>query len=218
MNAAPASLAVGRVMAEPRPGVEKSFFAKAILKIAGYYSKESQQLMAAKAWYSAVTEQIEDSRIYKGLTLCFMSSLEACTTLLLLQTHILGFDQLNAMSRSLGCLSPTFVILYIRMACKKKQGCQVHDCVLGTAHDESWPAAFDLDGEKYRDKYAILCLHMWMTLVRLRKEGKTGKSLTQLIYDNFQEDVEHRVRAAGVKVMHFYPSLCFWYVTRAKSP
>lgn len=68
MNAAPASLAVDRVMAEPRPGVEKSFFAKAVLKIAGYYSKESQQLMAAKAWYSAVTEQIEDSRIYQGWT------------------------------------------------------------------------------------------------------------------------------------------------------
>ena len=78
MNAAPASLAVDRVMAEPRPGVEKSFFAKAVLKIAGYYSKESQQLMAAKAWYSAVTEQIEDSRIYKGLTHCFMPFLEAC--------------------------------------------------------------------------------------------------------------------------------------------
>ncbi len=67
MNAAPASLAVDRVMAEPRPGVEKSFFAKAILKIAGYYSKESQQLMAAKAWYSAVTEQIENPAVYKGL-------------------------------------------------------------------------------------------------------------------------------------------------------
>ena len=62
------------------------------------------------------------------------------------------------------------------------------------------PAAFNLDGNKYRDKYAMLCIHMWMTLVRLRSEGKPGKSLTQNIYDNFQEDVEHRVRAAGVKV------------------
>ena len=55
----------------------------------------------------------------------------------------------------------------------------------------------------------MLCIHMWMTLVRLRKEGKTGKSLTQLIYDNFQEDVEHRVRAAGVKVFMLISCSCF---------
>ena len=48
-----------------------------------------------------------------------------------------------------------------------------------------------------------------MTLVRLRKEGAAGKSLTQLVYDNFQEDVEHRVRAAGVKVLVFAPYKTF---------
>ena len=68
-------------------------------------------------------------------------------------------------------------------------------------------AAFNLDGDTYRDKYAMLCIHMWMTLVRLRSEGKPGKDLTQKIYDNFQEDVEHRVRAAGVKVLHHRPQL-----------
>jgi cytochrome b pre-mRNA-processing protein 3 len=41
---------------------------------------------------------------------------------------------------------------------------------------------------------------MWMLLVRLRAEGKPGKDLAQLIHENFQEDVEFRVRAAGVKV------------------
>lgn len=66
LNEAPVSLAADRVMAEPRPGVEQNFFTKAVLKIAGFYSQESQQLMAAKAWYSAVTEQAEDQRLYQG--------------------------------------------------------------------------------------------------------------------------------------------------------
>lgn len=61
-------------------------------------------------------------------------------------------------------------------------------------------AAFALQEGLYRDTYAMLCIHMWMTLVRLRSEGKPGKDLTQLVYDNFQDNVEHRVRAAGVMV------------------
>jgi cytochrome b pre-mRNA-processing protein 3 len=46
----------------------------------------------------------------------------------------------------------------------------------------------------------MLCLHIWMLLVRLRPEGSDGKKLAQLMYDDFQEDVEKRVRAAGVQV------------------
>ena len=41
---------------------------------------------------------------------------------------------------------------------------------------------------------------MWLALVRLRVEAKDGKDLAQMMYDNFQEDVEIRVRAEGVKV------------------
>lgn len=46
----------------------------------------------------------------------------------------------------------------------------------------------------------MLCLHMWMLLVRLRSEGKDGKALAQMVYELFQENVEARVRAEGVKV------------------
>lgn len=46
----------------------------------------------------------------------------------------------------------------------------------------------------------MLCLHVWMLLVRLRSEGKDGKDLAQMVYENFQDNVEARVRAEGVKV------------------
>lgn len=46
----------------------------------------------------------------------------------------------------------------------------------------------------------MLCLHVWMLLARLRPEGPDGKRLAQMMYDDFQEDVETRVRAAGVQV------------------
>ena len=64
----------------------------------------------------------------------------------------------------------------------------------------SWfVAVFGLE-DNFADRYSILCIHMWLCLVRLRSEQKAGKQLAQVIYENFQEDVEMRVRAAGVKV------------------
>lgn len=71
-------------------------------------------------------------------------------------------------------------------------------------------AAFDLE-YKFATTYSLLCLHVWLTLVRLRVEGKDGKDLAQMMYDNFQEDVEIRVRAEGVKVwpvIRMYTSGC----------
>ncbi|KAL3132333.1 hypothetical protein ABBQ32_008911 [Trebouxia sp. C0010 RCD-2024] len=53
---------------------------------------------------------------------------------------------------------------------------------------------------KFASEYNMLCLHMWMLLVRLRSEGKDGKALAQMVYELFQENVEARVRAEGVKV------------------
>ena len=52
----------------------------------------------------------------------------------------------------------------------------------------------------FQHVHAMLCLHVWLLLVRLRAEGKDGKRLAQMLYDDFQDDVEVRVRAAGVKV------------------
>jgi hypothetical protein len=53
---------------------------------------------------------------------------------------------------------------------------------------------------RFANTHAMLCLHVWLALVRLRAEGKDGKDLAQMMYEDFQEDVEMRVRAEGVKV------------------
>ena len=41
-----------------------------------------------------------------------------------------------------------------------------------------------------------------MLLVRLRSEGKDGKAIAQMVYEAFQDNVEARVRAEGVKVWY----------------
>lgn len=55
-------------------------------------------------------------------------------------------------------------------------------------------------GPDFQSMHAMLCLHIWLLLVRLRAEGGAGKELAQVLYDEFQEDVEQRARRAGVKV------------------
>lgn len=47
---------------------------------------------------------------------------------------------------------------------------------------------------------SLLCVHIWLLLVRLRAEGEPGAELAQTLYDGFQDDVEMRVHAEGVKV------------------
>ncbi|EFN58190.1 hypothetical protein CHLNCDRAFT_57043 [Chlorella variabilis] len=54
--------------------------------------------------------------------------------------------------------------------------------------------------EEFQQMHSSICLHIWLLLVRLRAEGKDGKHLAQLLYDDFQTDVEDRTRKAGVRV------------------
>lgn len=75
----------------------------------------------------------------------------------------------------------------------------LYDCV---AEQATAPDLFDsLElPQDFQHQHALLCLHVWLLLVRLRPEGPDGKKLAQMMYDNFQDDVEGRVRKAGVKV------------------
>ena len=57
-----------------------------------------------------------------------------------------------------------------------------------------------LDPARFADTHALLGLHLWLALVRLRAEGEAGKAVSQVLYENFSDDVEARVRAAGVRV------------------
>jgi hypothetical protein len=60
--------------------------------------------------------------------------------------------------------------------------------------------AAGLDPARFADTHALLCLHLWLALVRLRAEGPAGKALAQALYEGFADEVEARVRAAGVRV------------------
>lgn len=53
----------------------------------------------------------------------------------------------------------------------------------------------------FRGEHAALVLHVWLVLSRLRRvPGGAGKELSQVMYDTFQDDVEHRVHREGVRV------------------
>lgn len=60
-------------------------------------------------------------------------------------------------------------------------------------------AALKLEKD-FRSQFALMSLHIWLCLARLRAEGKDGKEMSQALYDIFWEDIERRVYAAGVKV------------------
>ena len=60
--------------------------------------------------------------------------------------------------------------------------------------------ALGLRRDNFADTHALLCLHVWLLLVRLRAEGGNGAQAAQLLYDFFSDDAEVRVRAAGVRV------------------
>ena len=53
----------------------------------------------------------------------------------------------------------------------------------------------------FAQEHMLLSLHVWMLLVRLRAEGDDGKKAAQLMYEEFTEDVEARLRRTGVKVL-----------------
>lgn len=75
----------------------------------------------------------------------------------------------------------------------------LYSCITEAVDDKRLLAALELPDD-FHYMHSLLCLHVWLLLTRLRPEGKIGKKLSQMLYDNFQDDVESRVRAAGVKV------------------
>lgn len=53
----------------------------------------------------------------------------------------------------------------------------------------------------FRTTYALLVLHMWLCLSRLKAEGKEGIEFGQYVYEVYNHDVEIRVAAAGVNLL-----------------
>ena len=109
---------------QPAPAdVSTGLFKAAILRLGGYYSKESRLMRAASGLYRSVTEAVADPALAKEFEIV----------------------------------------------------------------------------DDFQHRHALMCLHVWLLLVRLRPEGSEGKELGQVLYDNFQDDLEMIVRRAGVK-------------------
>ncbi len=77
---------------------------------------------------------------------------------------------------------------------------ELNACVKEQAADPRLLTAMDIPADSFQHTHAMLSLHVWMVLKRLRLEGKPGKKISQIMYDEFQDDVEHMVRQAGVQV------------------
>lgn len=76
---------------------------------------------------------------------------------------------------------------------------RLYKAVAEQAVGPSFLQAMGIPGD-FQPQHSSLCLHIWLLLVRLRSEGQDGKQLAQVLYDDFQTDVEHRARNAGVRV------------------
>lgn len=76
----------------------------------------------------------------------------------------------------------------------------MYDAVTAHVDNPALAGALGLRPGTFADTHALLCVHVWLLLVRLRPEGLDGKDAAQALYENFSDDVEARVRAAGVKV------------------
>lgn len=61
-------------------------------------------------------------------------------------------------------------------------------------------ATFGLE-KSFRTRHAMSIIHVWMCLVRARSEKPDGATFGQALYDLYNEDLEHGVAAAGVKIM-----------------
>lgn len=76
---------------------------------------------------------------------------------------------------------------------------RLYDRVVENSESPELRAALGLP-QTFAATHSLLCLHIWLLLVRLKLEGEDGAELAQILYEGFQDDVELRVHAEGVKV------------------
>ena len=88
---------------------------------------------------------------------------------------------------------------YSKESTNQRAADRLYASAVAQAEDENLMDALQIE-RSFRGEHAALTLHVWLILSRLRREGARGKELSQVMYDTFQDDVEHRVHAEGVRV------------------
>lgn len=74
----------------------------------------------------------------------------------------------------------------------------LYTCPLAYFHYSLLHAVFNLE-KTFKTTFALLVLHMWLCLRRLKEEGKEGVEFGQYLYEIYNHDVELRVSKAGVR-------------------
>ena len=109
-----------------------------------------------------------------------------------------------------GSTSPARPNVFVRMALSlggfysaesvnQRAADRLYAAITAQCDGEAFTSAFGIE-RSFRGEHSALVLHVWLVLRRLREEGESGKALAQTLYDTFQDDVEHRVHAEGVRV------------------
>lgn len=82
--------------------------------------------------------------------------------------------------------------------------CELHwasfvliDNVIGLTVNFYVLAVFRLE-KTFKTTFALLVLHMWLFLRRMKEEGKEGGEFGQYLYEIYNHDLELRVSKAGV--------------------
>ncbi|XP_016500177.2 uncharacterized protein LOC107818650 [Nicotiana tabacum] len=70
-------------------------------------------------------------------------------------------------------------------------------------HQIDRPAIYDVFSleKTFKTTFALLVIHMWLCLRRLKQEGKEGVELGQYLYEIYNHDLELRVSKAGVNLL-----------------
>ncbi|EEH59921.1 ubiquinol cytochrome c reductase [Micromonas pusilla CCMP1545] len=76
---------------------------------------------------------------------------------------------------------------------------KLYSTILAQSEDAAWTEILQLE-RSFRGEHALTVLHVWMVLYRLRNEDEKGRQLSQVLYDSFQDDLEQRIRAEGLRV------------------
>ncbi|KAL6131804.1 hypothetical protein ACLB2K_070177 [Fragaria x ananassa] len=94
----------------------------------------------------------------------------------------------------------TLMLFYTKQSKSIRGANVVYKRVLSQADKPAIYEVFNLE-RTFKTNYALLVLHMWLCLRRLRQEGKEGVELGQYVYETYNHDVELRVSKAGVNLL-----------------
>merc|ERR1712086_139463 len=77
---------------------------------------------------------------------------------------------------------------YGRKSTLIRQANRMYDNCLSRAKSPELAAALGLD-DSFSSRYVLLVIHIWMCLAKLRNVGGDGRELSQILFDNFWDDM-----------------------------